>query len=205
MAKMALHVHYDLCSKWLELAARHLADAKERKLARIDAWTAGEEEAKGTTLEREFESSMQAIMAAAIAVDAFYATIKDKTNIPEKTFQTWKEKRTARHAQIAEVLRQAFSLPQKGVKELKGALSEIFKFRDWAVHPPGNVGAPVLHPELQVGVEWRFVAFSADSATARVTKVQSIIHELTNKGKPSNPEIQRYIEGLRNLLATASP
>jgi hypothetical protein len=48
-------------------------------------------------------------MAAAIAIDAFYATIKDKTNIPEETFHIWKD----RHTQIAEVLRQAFFLAAK--------------------------------------------------------------------------------------------
>jgi hypothetical protein len=52
-------------------------------------------------------------MAAAIAIDAFYATIKNKTNIPEETFHIWKEKKTARHTQIAEVLRQAFFLAAK--------------------------------------------------------------------------------------------
>lgn len=202
-ATVTLHIHYDLCSKWLEIAARHLSDAKERKLERVAAWTTDDEDAKGRTLEQEFEASMQAIMAAAIALDAFYATIKDKTNIPENTFRIWKAKKRARHAQIGEVLRQAYSLPPGCVKELKGALSEIFKFRDWAVHPPGGIQAPVLHPEIGVGVEWRFVSFSAESATLIVTKAQSIISDLTNKGKPSNPEIQRYTEGLRSLLATA--
>jgi hypothetical protein len=96
-------------------------------------------------------------------------------------------------------------LRPNGVNELKSDLREIFRFRDLAVHPPGNVRAPVLHPELQVEVEWRFVAFCAENATAIVNKVQSIVQELTNKGKPSNPEIQRYIEGLRSLMASDFP
>ncbi len=70
-----------------------------------------------------------------------------------------------------------------------------------AIHPSGNVAAPVLHPELQVGVEWRFALFRADNAKAIVQTVQSIVHELLAKGKPSTPEIQRYVDGLRNLIA----
>src|SRR5688572_19888956 len=80
-ASVTLHVHFDVCPTWCELAMAHLETAKSRQADRTVAWQATEEtenvvNEKARTLEREFESSMQAIMAAAIAIDAFYAVLQ---------------------------------------------------------------------------------------------------------------------------------
>lgn len=140
-------------------------------------------------------------MAAAIAVDSFYLALRDRTSLSKETIQTWRDKRTARHKQVAEVLRRAFALSPRSSVVLRGNLKEIFKYRDLAVYPSGDTAAPVLHPELQIGVEWRFAAFRTENARPLVQAAHSIIHELATKGKPATPEIARYTEGLQNLLA----
>jgi hypothetical protein len=202
-SSLTLHVQYDVCPTWLDLASRHLADADQRRLARITAWQSDDADARAATLEKEFESSMQAMMAGAVALDSFYLALRDKTNIPRETIQVWREKRTARYKQVAEVLRCAFALPNRGSVALRGRLKEIFKFRDLAVHPSAAPTAPVLHPELQTGVEWRFAAFRAENARIIVRTARSIIDELVTKGKPTTPEIARYADGLRNQLAAS--
>ncbi|MGH7103051.1 MAG: hypothetical protein ACREFJ_11710 [Acetobacteraceae bacterium] len=198
--RLTIQVHYDLCPTWLELASRHLSDAEERKLARTAAWNTDDQDAKAASLEAGFESSMQAIMAAAIAIDSFYAALRDKTDIPPETIKAWRENKTARYKQIVEVLRRAFSIAPRNCINLRKNLTEIFKARDMAIHPSSAVAAPVLHPELQVDVEWRFAWFRADNAKDVVEEAQSIVRELLAKGKPSTPEIHRYIDGLRNLI-----
>jgi hypothetical protein len=45
-SSMTVHVHYDVCPTWLDLAARHLSDARERKLLRVAAWNANDDKAK---------------------------------------------------------------------------------------------------------------------------------------------------------------
>jgi hypothetical protein len=200
-SSMTVHVHYDVCPTWLDLAARHLSDARERKLLRVAAWNSNDDKAKGDTLEKEFESSMQAIMAAAIAIDSFYAALRDKTNIPKETIKSWRENSTARYKQITEILKRAFSLPPRDCVVLRNCLKEILKFRDLAVHPSGNIRAPVLHPELQTGVEWRFTVFRAENAEAIVREATNVIHELVTKGTPANVDIHRYTEGLKGLLS----
>jgi hypothetical protein len=45
---------------------------------------------------------MQAMMAAAIAIDSFYAALQENTNIPNATIQLWRENRTARYKQITD-------------------------------------------------------------------------------------------------------
>jgi len=196
-ASLTLHVHFDVCPSWLELALRHLDDAKNRQSARIAAWNGANEESKGSTLEREFEASMQSIMAAAIAVDAFYAVIQTKVAIPPALITQWRKKRTPRYAQITEVLRIAFSLKPKGTAVLRKNLKEIYRFRDLAIHPSGKIDAPLFHPELQVGVEWRFAYFRHENALLIVRETLHMLRELVTSGKPKNSEVQKYCDALR--------
>lgn len=73
---LALHVRFDVCPTWVELSLRHLEEAKAKRADREAAWVGANENLKASTLEREFETSMQAIMSAAIAIDAFYSIMQ---------------------------------------------------------------------------------------------------------------------------------
>jgi hypothetical protein len=203
-ASASLHVHYDVCPIWLRLASRHLADAEDRKVERIAAWQTDDQDARARTLEQEFESSMQAVMAAAIALDALYQTLCDKIKLPDYLMEVWKKNGTSRHRRIAEVARRAFSLTQEGSAILRQDVKEIFRFRDMAVHPAGKTAAPVLHPELQVGVEWRLDAFRADNARLIVQQTNKRILELVTSGRPSTPELALYADSLRTILSRQS-
>jgi hypothetical protein len=147
-ANMTLHVRFDVCPTWTEIALRHLDDAREKRGDRQTAWAGTNEEQKAASLEREFEASMQAIMAAAIAVDAFYSLIQTHVDLPPSLTEQWRTKRTPRYSQVTEVLRRAFLLKPKGVAVLRGNLKELYRLRDLAVHPSGKIEAPILHPEL---------------------------------------------------------
>lgn len=194
---LTLHLHFDVCPTWFELALRHLEDAKNRQCARIAAWNTSDEDSKAATLEREFEASMQSIMASAIAVDAFYAVIQTKVKIPSTIITQWRKKRTPRYAQISEVLRNAFTLKPKGTAILRKDLKEIYRFRDLAVHPSGKIDAPLFHPEIQVGVEWRFAYFRYANALLIVREALHMLCELITSGKPKNGEVRKYCEALR--------
>src|ERR1700754_2432621 len=108
-----LHLHFDVVPSWTALALRHLADAHNDKFARERAWSAEVEDDKGSTLECEFQSSMQAIMSSAIALDAFYAVLQDRMKIDQALRDKWRANRTPRYAQMSEVIRMAFQLKPK--------------------------------------------------------------------------------------------
>ena len=150
---LQLQLHFDVVPSWTALALKHLADAHNDKLARERAWSADVEDDKGQTLESEFQSSMQAIMSSAIALDAFYAVLQDKVKIDQTLRDKWLANRTARYAQITEVIRMAFQLKPKGSAALRNNLKEIYRLRDLAVHPSAALKDPILHPDLGVGVE----------------------------------------------------
>jgi hypothetical protein len=194
----ASHAHFDICPTWLELAIRHLSDAQVAQGARIESWKDADEHSKTGALEWEFAASIQAIMASSIAVDALYAAVQARAQLPQSLTDEWRDKRTPRYIQISEVLGRAFSLEPKNVSGLRQALAEIFRFRDLAVDPSAKTDAQILHPELGVGVEWRFAYFRCENALLIVKATLRLIAELAIAGKPKNADLQTYIDALRS-------
>lgn len=91
----------------------HLRDPRTRRDARDAGWQSEDNEKKAKVLVADFEASMQAIVASATAVDAFYATIKDKAGLAST------RGRGSRPAQVSETIKQAFGLPAKGFAVLR--------------------------------------------------------------------------------------
>lgn len=195
-----IHVHFDVCPTWLELAIRHLSDAQVGQVARDAAWTSADENAKAGALEWEFEASMQAIMASATALDAFCAAVQARAQPPQLLIDEWREKRTPRHMQIAEVLRRALSLTSKDAKNVRQNLGEILRFRDLSIDPSGKLDTPILHPVLGVGVEWRFAYFRYENALLIVQATLRLIGKLVASGGSKDDEVQRYIDELRSRI-----
>lgn len=200
-ANLKVYVRYDVCPTWCELALRHLVEARSRRDDRIAAWTGAYDDHKARCLEREFEASMQAIMAAAIALDAFYSMIQTHVQLPPLLAQQWRNKRTARYSQITEVLRRGFHLKPNETAVLRRNLKEIYRLRDLAVPPSGKIQATLLHPEIDLGVEWRFTHFRAQNAELIVHATTEMLWELASNGKPTNNNIKEYMVILRRQLA----
>ncbi|MBU2445671.1 MAG: hypothetical protein KJ666_08875 [Bacteroidetes bacterium] len=193
-------VHYDVCPKWLEISLEHLLQSQKCKNDLVVAWNENNEK-KIDLLEQEFGYSIQSIMAASIALDAFYSSIKEFVEIPPTLTNLWRKKRTPRYAQIAEVLRRGFLIKPKGMKNLRNGLKEIFRFRDLAVHPLGKFEEPILHPELNVGVEWRFIYFRFENAKLILMASLEIIWQLINSKNISNSKIANYCKSIITLLS----
>jgi hypothetical protein len=192
--------HYDACPTWLDLAVRHLSDAKVARDARISAWRDTDERSKAGALHWEFEAALQAIMACANAVDAFYAAVQTKVPLPQALIDEWRDSRAPRHVRIADVLSMAFSLEQKYSSGVRQALAEILRFRDLAIDPSGKMDAQVLHPELGVGVEWRFAYFRYENALLIVRASVRLISELVASDYHKAANLRPYADALRSSL-----
>ena len=190
-------VHFDACPTWLELAVRHLSDAQVARDARIAAWRNAGHHSRTGALEWEFEASMQATMASGIAVDAFYAMVQSRVHPPQSLIDEWRDKQTPRYIEVSEVFRRAFSLDPKNVSGVRQTLAEIFRFRDLAIDPSGKMDAQILHPELGVGVEWRFAYFRYQNALLIVKATLQLIAELVASGYPKDADLQKYLDALR--------
>jgi hypothetical protein len=152
---------------WLEIALRHASAARESH-GKLLAARDSQSPTTGQHLDEELQSSIQTITATAFAVDAFYGSWVEQINLSPLTKAAWTQNKTPRHARILEAIRIGSVLRNDQVQSLKRVLSSVFRFRDWAVHPPADFRQPVLHPDLQVGVDQRFLAFSSPNADRAV-------------------------------------
>jgi hypothetical protein len=193
----SLHSRFDVCPIWLELSIRHLSDAQVAQAARVETWRDSDEPSKTGALEWEFEASVQAIVTCGMAIDAFYAVVQTIVRSPQSLVDEWRDQRTPRYVRISEVLRRAFSLEPKNVASLQQTLAEILRFRDLAIDPSGKMDTQVLHPELGIGVEWRFAYFRYENALLIVRATLQLLGALLASGKPKDADVQKYIDTLR--------
>lgn len=141
----------------------------------------------GDHLDREFKASIQAAVAAATFFEALYATAAERD--PRKP-PTMKD-RPSRYAVVTEQLRRSFGLRKQGTANLRSVLKEIYRFRDQAVHPSAAFTQPTLHPQLQVGVEHRFIMFSFNNAKELVRAALAFSKILPSRDLTRQPkEIQ---------------
>jgi hypothetical protein len=200
-APITVHVGLDVIPIWATIALDHILAARGHRNEVIVAWQGTDDDVLGNRLIGEFSASMQAITAAGIAVDALYAAVKPTVNLPAEVIASWRSKRTARYKQVTEVLRRAFRISARNAVRLREVLRTVYRFRDWAVHPPTDARAPAFHPDLQMGTEWRFVTFSYPNAREITRACLSLIWQAANKPDVDNPDLRRHCEGLRGNLA----
>lgn len=203
-ATLNLHVRFDVVPVWLEIARKHSDQANFYGKQVIESWQEPDEEKKARLLEAEFTESMQAIVAAATSLEAFFSILKPVT-LSSDTTEKWVKRRPKRYVQIAEACRIAFQLPDRGAAAFKQNLKEIFLFRDRAIHPSGTVSEPLLHPDLNVGMDPRLVWFRATTAALIVQVVTEHLVELAFKGTPINDEVQKYAAALQNRFNEMFP
>jgi hypothetical protein len=186
---------------WMEIALEHLQQAERAHAQLLEKWVPVEPAEGSKHLRDEFSSSMQCINASAIAVDAFYAAIKNVAPISEAEVSGWKAKKTSRPKQIAEVIRRSFGMEQSKVAALQQNLIELFRWRDWGVHPPADLEVPTPYPELAVSTEWRFVAYTASNARIALEYVLKLILESLSRPKGKYPDLVELCSSCRDLVS----
>ena len=170
----------DMYVYWLEVALEHLAAAEIAHTRLLETWTK-DDEASSAALERDCRESMQCIVAAAIAIDAFYAMVGDHVQVAQRTREAWRRNRTPRPKQIAEILKRSFQIGPKSFTQIRSIIIELFGWRDKAVHPVAGYDHPVPYEELHVSTEWRLVAFRAENAKNAVSIALSLIFQLLQR------------------------
>jgi hypothetical protein len=208
-SSLEMQLSYDACSAWLRITLDHLTSVKNARTRRNDAWRAEDPKDRGDALEDEFSASIQAIVAAASAMDALYAQIVTFFPPPDSLRDSWKKNRTARAIQISEVLRVNLRLNPEEASSLRGLLAGVFKLRDAAVHPNGRPQPAIHHLEIDVFTEWRFWAFRADVAEFIACSVAGLLWDISKiERKTSFTDSQFYKDfqnAIWNILSEGKP
>lgn len=200
-AAVSLQVGLDMSPYWLRIAFEHLIAAELHNKDVYSALAISHDEQLGQALEKEFSAGMQAAMASAIAIDAFYALVKERIDIPQQMLDAWKKNRTARQNQIFEVLKRAFVMRPASHKLVREIVNNAAILRDAAVHPPSKLDGPIWHPELQKHTEWRFVTYRFQSVMPMVRAALSMVAQLALKPKKQYPRLKGYCGGLDQAVS----
>lgn len=196
----AVELQLDTCVHWLEIALEHLANAKSAHEALRIAPTSPD---LGILLDREFKASVQAASSAATFFEALYAATMERNPPRQPLIIRNPKKRPTRYAVVTEQLRRSFGLKKQGTANLRSVLHEIYRFRDQAVHPSAAFTEPVLHPHLHVGVEHRFVMYSASNAQQLVRASLAYSKMLCSRDLTRQPkEIQDLAAYLLEVCAS---
>jgi hypothetical protein len=149
---------------------------------------------------RELIATMRAIGAAAFAIDAFYAAVK--TRSPEHPDQaTWQKKGTARHKQVTETLFYHLKIKNQTTKKaIRHWVSQIYKFRDWAVHAPSEFAPAQYRPDLEVGLDQCFSRFRRENAITATAMAVSLFDYLVSFLQNGRAELAEQKQGARRKM-----
>lgn len=197
---LELHLSLSMCPIWCDLAVGHVEAARVCRICTIQAWETISDDTFATALIAEAAASMQALVAAAIAIDALYAGIKDCYVLPDEVVTAWKRNGTARFKQVAELLRRALQIKPRQAVLVRKALQHIYEFRDWSVHPPARAREPLRHPSFGAVMEWRLATFTYQNARELVRATLSLCSQAAVKGKDGDDRLKNYCTGLDRLL-----
>lgn len=154
----------NMCPNWFGISVEHVRDAQRHHETLKQNLEPRNEPELGRAMEKECRSAMQAIAAAAFAMDAMYSSVKlELPNAAELT-RKWTVAKTARYKQVAEVFRQVFDVRDDSFAKLRNVLKLLFEYRGWAVHPPSHFSTPQFYAVIESVTEWRYVAFCYNNA-----------------------------------------
>lgn len=159
-----LELLVEMWPHWLEIAFGHARAARDSHVRLLAAHDARDGDAVDQALRDELRGSMQAICSAAFAIDALYGSIAARFPVSPSPKKARSNGRTSRSAIVLEEFNRVSVLQNPQVVSMKRQIRALFRFRGSAVHPPGDFREPILHPELNVGVDERFFRFRSDNA-----------------------------------------
>lgn len=196
-SSMEWQVALDVWPMWLDVAIDHAVRAVEARseLAHelrgaVDGKVEGDLQAR--LMSEEAKAGMVAIAASAFALDNFADVIREFAPDIETAKAEWRRAGTARHKQISETIRRTFKISNEGARTFGPIVGEVFRFRDWAVHPSGSFRQPIQHDLIDVGVEWRFMAFRADNAVKVVRGTTSILSQCISSPRPGKEKLVEW-------------
>jgi hypothetical protein len=200
-AKMELKaflLRLDTSVHWLEISLDHLAQAKATHDAMASAHAEGRD--VGDLLQVTFKAAMQAAVAAATFFEALYAASRDCMPPARQAPRASGGSGAKRSAIVAEQLKRSFGLNPGKTADLTSVLSEVYRFRDDAVHPASSFGPPAIHPSLGVLVEKRLAMYTYPNAQLLVRAALAYCKILPTIGKKDGP---KEVQDLSQYLLTA--
>jgi hypothetical protein len=194
------HLRLNLATEWLEIAFECLQRAREAQAAWLQLRSMGTD--SDELLNQEFKAAMQAMVAAGTFFEALYAAAREVLPQELRAKPTGGRGDAKRSAVVAEQLKRAFGLRKTGAANLASVVSEVYRYRDAAVHPSSSYAAPAIHPLLNQYVERRIAMFTFPNAQLIVRAAIAYAKILPTVGGKQGPKETRELSAY--LLSTCA-
>lgn len=182
------------------IAGHHTEIAYEAALTLRPAGSGEEDDETSKALTIEFHGSLQAISACAFAIDSLYAAVKARSpQLDEEA--AWRRNGTKRPSQISETLRRHLRIPGSKAPLVHSHITELFRFRDWAVHPGSSFVQPYYRSDLDVSLDWHYSAFQSENTSKIVTGTVELFGMLIPLAANSEPkDLREWSTGAESHL-----
>ena len=199
--KLILSTAYNVLPLWLRIGNDQVREAKLASEAVATQWDANDDINRELLLA-ELEPSLQVFVACGIALDALYDQLRPFANLSRTDIQAWKDNKTSREKQIAEVIRRVYKLPHQVNTEIKKNVAEILKYQDTAVHPSLELKQTCTRPDIPVGVDWKFATYRYTNAAKcfEVTmKMLIYLYERKSGDSDCDQQMDNIVKALEQL------
>lgn len=200
-SSLVLSTSYNVLPIWLRIANDQMLEARRASEAISTGWTANDEDNRGL-LVSEFEPSLQVFVACGISLDALYDQLRPFARLNPADIQAWKDNGTARGIQVTEVIRRVYRLNSVETATFRQSITEIFKYRDQAVHPSNELKRACTRPDIPVGVDWKFSAYryaNAAKCFEATMKMLLFLYERKSGVDDTDRQMDNVISALERL------
>ena len=197
-SKLILSTAYNVLPIWIKIAQDNLREAKNASDAIASKWSENTEEQKELLIS-ELAPSLQVFVSCGIALDALYDQLRPYAKLSESDIEKWKDNRTSRAKQIAEVIRRVYNIKKDVFDQIKQSITDIIKYRDLAVHPSLELQNARPRPDVPVGVDWKFCFYRFQNSEACFNSTMQILLYLYQT-ECSNTVVKDQIKSIFDAL-----
>jgi len=200
-AKLVLSTSYNVVPLWLRIAYDNIVLSHQASMDITKQWNENTEKQKELLLA-ELTPSMQVFVACGTALDALYEQLRPYAKLSKDEIKHWRENKTSRAAQIAEVIRRVYKLKKEIFETFKHNIKSIIEYRDQAVHPTHAIKQSCTRPDIPVGVDWRFSAYryhNGEICYRRTMEMFIHLYEKRASEEKVNENMQNILEALKEL------
>lgn len=197
-----LSTAYNVLPIWIRIAHDNLKQSKNASIGIPNNWNKLNDEKRKELLIAELEPSLQVFVSCGIVLDCLYDQLREYAKITDDEIKKWRENKTSRDKQIAEVIRRVFNLKPKIFKNIAQNIREIIKYRDLAVHPSHELKNACNRPDIPVGVDWKFSVYrysNSEKCYTATIEIVKYLFKIGNKNDKVTTLINNIFKALREL------
>ncbi len=199
MTSVVMETHIPMWIHWLDICHQHVKTTAGARKASLEARRRGETEAPHDSMHAEFQAAVQAISAAAFAMEAFSNTLDDLGVVNAETRERWAKKRPWAADKVVDTVLAACGNSPSAID--RESIVKIFHARNGAVHPKVEFREAVLHPALKLGVDQALITYGAEHAAAAMSHAATLIARTLIDAQPHSEAVEQWIESTKDMFA----